>query len=102
MRRPSPRSPRRRLPDGPDPARLTPRLRTFTHQRPRGTDIGDYVRFALVPATQEDAQILAATEKLTDAYWTGTAHSVRRTTLVPLPSSVERREVLPPAAGAGG
>jgi hypothetical protein len=34
------------------------------------------VRFVLVPATQDDDQILAATEKLTDAYWTGTARGV--------------------------
>ncbi|WP_158828107.1 hypothetical protein [Streptomyces sp. NRRL S-118] len=52
---------------------LTPRLQTFTHQHTHGTDIGDYVRFVLVLATQNDHQILTATEKLTDAYWTGTA-----------------------------
>ncbi|MFE5192041.1 hypothetical protein [Streptomyces sp. NPDC056628] len=52
---------------------LTPRLQTITHQHPQGTDIGDYVRFALVLATQNDDQILTATEKLTDAHWMGTA-----------------------------
>jgi hypothetical protein len=52
---------------------LTPRLRTFTRQYSQGTDIGDYVRFVLVLATRNDAQILTVTEKLTDAYWTGTA-----------------------------
>ncbi|MFB7476870.1 hypothetical protein [Kitasatospora sp. NPDC056184] len=55
---------------------LTPRLQTFTHQHPQGTDIGDYVRFVLVLATQDDDRILTATEKLTDAYWTGTARGV--------------------------
>ncbi|MFF8619263.1 hypothetical protein [Streptomyces sp. NPDC015350] len=55
---------------------LTPRLRTFTHQHPQGTGIGDYVRFVLVLAAQDDDRTLAATEKLTDAYWTGTARGV--------------------------
>lgn len=55
---------------------LTPRLRTFTHQHPQGTDIGDYVQFVLVLATQNDDQIRAVTEKLTDAYWTGTPRGV--------------------------
>ncbi|MFD7961790.1 hypothetical protein ACFV5J_13430 [Streptomyces zaomyceticus] len=52
---------------------LTPRLGTFTHQHPRGTDIGDYVRFVLVLAAPDEARILTATEQLTDAHWTGTA-----------------------------
>ncbi|MFI6289621.1 hypothetical protein ACIBCM_33635 [Streptomyces sp. NPDC051018] len=52
---------------------LTPRLRTFTHQHPQGTDIGDYVRFVLVLAAQDDNQILTVTEKLTDTHWQGTA-----------------------------
>ncbi|MEU6273773.1 hypothetical protein ABZ871_15400 [Streptomyces populi] len=34
------------------------------------------MRFVLVPATQDDDQILAATEKLTEAHWTGTARGV--------------------------
>ncbi|WP_181803994.1 hypothetical protein [Streptomyces shenzhenensis] len=34
------------------------------------------MRFVLVLAAQDDDQVLAATEKLTDAYWTGTARSV--------------------------
>ncbi|MEV5989535.1 hypothetical protein AB0L85_32080 [Streptomyces sp. NPDC052051] len=55
---------------------LTPRLRTFMHQHSQGTDIGDYVRFVLVLAARGDDRILAATEKLTDAYWTGTARGV--------------------------
>ncbi|MFB7956274.1 hypothetical protein [Streptomyces sp. NPDC056045] len=55
---------------------LTPRLRTFTHQHPQGTDIGDYVRFVLVLAAQDGDRILAATENLTDAHWTGTARGV--------------------------
>ncbi|MEU9321789.1 hypothetical protein [Streptomyces sp. NPDC048295] len=55
---------------------LAPRLQTFTHQHLQGTDIGDYVRFVLVPAAQDDDQILAVTEKLTDACWTGTARGV--------------------------
>ncbi|MFF0291913.1 hypothetical protein [Streptomyces sp. NPDC005262] len=37
---------------------------------------GDYVRFVLVLAAQDDDQILAETERLTDAYWTGTARGV--------------------------
>lgn len=73
---PPPRRTRRGLSDGPHPARpLTPRLRTFTHQHPQGTDIGDHARFVLVLATRNDDQIITATEKLTDAYWTGTARS---------------------------
>ncbi|MER7540092.1 hypothetical protein ABTX77_35730 [Streptomyces sp. NPDC097704] len=55
---------------------LTPRLRPFTHQYPQGTDIGDYVRFVLVMAAQDDGRTLKVTEKLTDAYWTGTARGV--------------------------
>ncbi|MGW0885553.1 hypothetical protein [Streptomyces sp. NPDC002671] len=55
---------------------LTPRLQTFMHQHPQGTDIGDYVRFVVVLATQDDDRILTVTEKLTDAYWTGTARGV--------------------------
>ncbi|MGW2050936.1 hypothetical protein ACWCPF_38105 [Streptomyces sp. NPDC001858] len=55
---------------------LTARLRTFMNQHPQGTDIGDYVRFVLVLAAQDDSQTLAVTEKLTDAYWTGTARGV--------------------------
>ncbi|MFD8676524.1 hypothetical protein ACFV1A_26020 [Streptomyces seoulensis] len=55
---------------------LTPRLRAFRHQHPQGTDIGDYVRFVLVLATQNDDQIRTVTEKLTDAYWTGTSRGV--------------------------
>ncbi|MEV4682974.1 hypothetical protein [Streptomyces kurssanovii] len=55
---------------------LTPRLQTFTHQHPQGTDIGDYVRFVLVLAAQDDDRILSVTEKLTDSYWTGTARGV--------------------------
>lgn len=52
---------------------LTPRLRTFIHQHPPGTEIGDYVRFVLVLASQDADRILTVTEGLTDAYWTGTA-----------------------------
>ncbi|MFJ9448012.1 hypothetical protein ACIRRH_40225 [Kitasatospora sp. NPDC101235] len=55
---------------------LTAHLQTFTHQHPQGTDIGDYVRFVLVLAAQDDDRILAVTEQLTDAYWTGTAREV--------------------------
>ncbi|MFJ7199698.1 MULTISPECIES: hypothetical protein [unclassified Streptomyces] len=55
---------------------LAPRLQTFTLQHPQGTDIGDYVRFVLVLAAQDEDQILAVTEKLTDACWTGTARGV--------------------------
>ncbi len=55
---------------------LTARLHTFMNQHPQGTDIGDYVRFILVLAAQNDSQTLAVTEKLTDAYWTGTARGV--------------------------
>ncbi|MEU5660507.1 hypothetical protein ABZ802_33565 [Streptomyces sp. NPDC047737] len=52
---------------------LAPRLRTFTHQYPQSTDIGDYVRFVLVLAAQNEDRTLTVTEELTDAYWTGTA-----------------------------
>jgi hypothetical protein len=55
---------------------LTPRLQPFLHQHPQGTDIGDYVRFVLVLAAQDDYQVLAVTEKLTEAYWAGTARGV--------------------------
>ncbi len=55
---------------------LTPRLQTFTHQYPQGTDVGDYVRFVLVLATRNEDLVLTATEKLTDAYWTGVARGV--------------------------
>ncbi|MFI0968339.1 hypothetical protein ACH4S8_44460 [Streptomyces sp. NPDC021080] len=55
---------------------LTGRLHSFMNQHPQGTDIGDYVRFVLVLAAQDDSQTLAMTEKLTDSYWTGTARGV--------------------------
>lgn len=55
---------------------LTPRLRTFTHQYPQGTDIGDYARFVLVLAAQDKDRTLTVTEELTDAYWTATARGV--------------------------
>ncbi|MDX3434255.1 hypothetical protein PV664_36000 [Streptomyces sp. ME01-18a] len=55
---------------------LTPCLQTFLLQRPQGTDIGGYVRFGLVLATQDEDRILAVTEELTDACWTGTARGV--------------------------
>ncbi|MFD3442611.1 hypothetical protein ACFWU3_34570 [Streptomyces sp. NPDC058685] len=51
---------------------LTARLHTVMDQHPQGTDIGDYLRFVLVLAAQDDSQTLAVTEKLTDAYWPGT------------------------------
>ncbi|MFJ3219535.1 hypothetical protein ACIPLC_26880 [Kitasatospora sp. NPDC086801] len=54
----------------------TPRLQGFTDQHPQGTDISDYVRFVLVLAVQDDDRILTVTEKLTDAYRTGTAREV--------------------------
>ncbi|MFJ5901606.1 hypothetical protein ACIQFZ_41080 [Streptomyces sp. NPDC093064] len=41
---------------------VTPRLQTFTHQHPQGTDIGDYVRFVLVLAAQDDDRILTVTK----------------------------------------
>ncbi|MGQ4434315.1 hypothetical protein [Streptomyces sp. SAS_260] len=55
---------------------LTARLHTFMDQHAEGTDIGDYVRFILVLAARDDSQTRAVTEKLTDAYWTGTAREV--------------------------
>ncbi|MFF7453429.1 hypothetical protein [Kitasatospora sp. NPDC008115] len=55
---------------------LTARLRTFVQQLPRGTDVGDYVRFVLVLAARDDRQTLTVTEELTGAYWTGTARGV--------------------------
>ncbi|WP_380286457.1 hypothetical protein [Kitasatospora purpeofusca] len=54
---------------------LTPRLQPLTREHPPGTDIGDYARFVLVLATQDDNRILTATEDLTDSYWTGTART---------------------------
>ncbi|MFC9816335.1 hypothetical protein ACFVJM_30230 [Streptomyces virginiae] len=55
---------------------LTARLHTFMNEQPQGTDIGDYVGFVLVLAAQDDSQTLAAIEKLSDAYWTGTTRGV--------------------------
>ncbi|MFF3017217.1 hypothetical protein [Streptomyces sp. NPDC057939] len=55
---------------------LTARLHTVMNQYPKGTDIGDYVRFVLVLAAQDDSRTLEVTEKLTDAYWRGTARGV--------------------------
>ncbi|WP_046777044.1 hypothetical protein [Streptomyces yangpuensis] len=55
---------------------LTARLHTILNEHLQGTDIGDYVRFVLVLAACDDSQALAVTEKLTDAYWTGTARGV--------------------------
>ncbi|MGW6746189.1 hypothetical protein ACWGDX_36565 [Streptomyces sp. NPDC055025] len=52
---------------------LTPRLRVFTDQHDRGTDIGDYVRFVLLLAARDDNRTLDAVETFTDAYWRGTA-----------------------------
>ncbi|WAZ19035.1 hypothetical protein STRCI_000055 [Streptomyces cinnabarinus] len=54
---------------------LTPRLQGFTEQHPPGTDIGDYVRFVLTLAAQDDNQTLACVEDFTDAYWKGTSRS---------------------------
>ncbi|MFV5994985.1 hypothetical protein ACNPQM_21620 [Streptomyces sp. NPDC056231] len=51
---------------------LTPRLQGFADQHRQGTDIGDYVRFALVLAARDDHHTLTAVETLTDAYWKGT------------------------------
>ncbi|MGV9270723.1 hypothetical protein ACWDRR_39500 [Kitasatospora sp. NPDC003701] len=55
---------------------LTPRLQTFANQHPHGSNIGDYVRFVLVMAAQDDDRTLAVTEKLTDACWAGTTRGV--------------------------
>ncbi|MFF5922613.1 hypothetical protein ACFY8C_30415 [Streptomyces flavochromogenes] len=55
---------------------LTTRLQGFMHQHPQGTDLGDYVRFVLVLAAQDDDRILTVTEEFTDAHWTGTARGV--------------------------
>ncbi|MEU7024347.1 hypothetical protein ABZ990_27380 [Streptomyces sp. NPDC046203] len=55
---------------------LTPRLRAFAHRYPRGTDIGDYVRFVLVLAARDDVRTLAVTEELTGAHWPGTPRGV--------------------------
>ncbi|MFF0427245.1 hypothetical protein ACFYUJ_22865 [Streptomyces sp. NPDC004520] len=52
---------------------LTSRLQGFAEQHPQGTDIGDYVRFALVLVTDDDQHTLATVKTLTEAYWTGTA-----------------------------
>ncbi|MFJ7985814.1 hypothetical protein [Streptomyces sp. NPDC096351] len=55
---------------------LTPRLRPFADQHPRGSDIGVYVRFVLVLAARDEEQTRSVTEKLTDAYWTATARGL--------------------------
>ncbi|MGS2808557.1 hypothetical protein [Nocardia sp. MW-W600-9] len=55
---------------------LTPRLQGFIEQHPRGTDIGDYVRFILVLAAGNDEQTLATVDSLTAAHWTGTSRVV--------------------------
>ncbi|MFF2820493.1 hypothetical protein ACFVT9_33830 [Kitasatospora cineracea] len=52
---------------------LAPRLQGFTDQHRSSTDIGDYVRFVLVLASQDEDRIRTATENLTDAHWAGTA-----------------------------
>lgn len=52
---------------------LTPRLRGFVEQYSQGSDIGDFVRFILVLAAENDDQTLATVESLTDAYWKGTS-----------------------------
>ncbi|MFJ4188142.1 hypothetical protein [Kitasatospora sp. NPDC089509] len=54
-------------------AALAPRLQSFADQHSQGTDIGDFVRFVLVLAEQDDDRIRTMTESLTDAYWAGTA-----------------------------
>lgn len=52
---------------------LDARLKVFVERYPPGTDVGDYVRFLLVTASQDEDRILTATERFTDAYWRGTA-----------------------------
>ncbi|KOV30999.1 hypothetical protein ADK60_15875 [Streptomyces sp. XY431] len=64
------------FPTGRTLAALTPRLQGFADRYPRGTGIGDHVRFVLVTAAQDDGRILAATERFTDACWTGTVRGV--------------------------
>lgn len=51
---------------------LTPRLQGFVDQHPRGSDIGDYVRFLLVLAARDDDRTLTAVETFTTARWKGT------------------------------
>ncbi|GAA3030702.1 hypothetical protein GCM10020229_47640 [Kitasatospora albolonga] len=55
---------------------LAPRLHGFTNQHGRGTDIGDYVRFVLVLASQNEERIRTLTESLTGAHWAGTAREL--------------------------
>ncbi|WP_189701746.1 hypothetical protein [Streptomyces chromofuscus] len=52
---------------------MTPRLRGFVEQHPQGTDIGDYARFLLVLAAEDDDQTPATVESLTYAYGKGTS-----------------------------
>jgi hypothetical protein len=54
---------------------LTSRLRGFAGSFTDGTDIGDYIRFTLVLASQDPDRILHAVETLTDAYWKGTTRT---------------------------
>ncbi len=58
---------------------LTPRLQGFVEQHPRGTDIGDYVRFILILAAGDDAQTLATVDSLTADRWTGTSRTAPTT-----------------------
>ncbi|GAA2021436.1 hypothetical protein GCM10009839_18080 [Catenulispora yoronensis] len=51
---------------------LTPRLQGFIAQHPAGTDIGDYVRFALVLAADDADAVHASVETLTDTHWKAT------------------------------
>ncbi|MFJ5788378.1 hypothetical protein, partial [Streptomyces hydrogenans] len=48
-------------------------LRGFVEQHPPGTDIGDYVRFILVLAAENNDQTFATVESLTDTYWESTS-----------------------------
>jgi hypothetical protein len=59
-------------------AALIPRLRRLAERNPTDTPTGDYVRFAVVLATSDEPQILAAVESFTDytSYWQSTARPV--------------------------
>ncbi|MFB7373458.1 hypothetical protein ACFC0D_26835 [Streptomyces sp. NPDC056222] len=52
---------------------LTSRLRNLIEEHPQGTDVGDYVRFVLVLAAQDDNKTLPAVEAFTDTHWKGTS-----------------------------
>ncbi|GAA1966797.1 hypothetical protein [Catenulispora subtropica] len=52
---------------------LTARLKRYLDQHPAGTDAGDFTRFVLDLASDDEHRIVDSVETLTDAYWRGTS-----------------------------